>query len=771
MPFTARRIRSGLFAAVIVLSILAITGCQDYFASGWGRNLSGQLGNDSTTDTSVPVSVTTTGALAGKTITQVSAGYSHSCALTSAATVACWGSNSFGELGAPAGPQSQVPVAMEMTGALSGKALSAVSAGNGWTCVVTTDGMIACRGRLGNGQITGPIAGGFPVEVSVGDSHACALTTAGTVACWGNNSQGQLGDGTLTSSVAPVPVDVNGALAGKSLTRVTAGALHSCALATDGTAACWGSGARGELGNAATSDSPVPVVVQTGGMPSGEQVTQISAGQHFTCATMSDGTARCWGLNSQGQLGNPATVTQSAVPITVDSSLALPGEAITAISAGTAHACALGSNGGAACWGLQASGQLGNGVDLTTIPPDSASFVPIAVVDSLSSPLEALEAGGFHTSAINHRSGPTQFVPMTSQRVMDTRVNTPSRLAGPVEPGQRLSVDLAGLVPPGAKAVAFNVTATGQQASGYAVVTPSGVPSRASTLNWTAPRQSIANGYVVKLSGDRRVDIFLDSGGSSHFVLDVNGYFAPPGVPGGAVFTPANNRIYEFGNPDQSLGPGESRTISLDGAQIDSNSVAPTAAAVNVTVTGTTGSGVLTVAKERSTATSTINWTGANQMVANAVITDVNPDGSFTVTNSGPTSAQLVVDLTGTFTPVADGGPGAQFYPVEPSRIYDSRVSGSVLGAGQMRVHTYPIPLDSVAVAVNATATGTSGSGYLTVNPLDAVVPLSSSVNWYRSPSTVANGSIAASTGNATFAYVGGRYSTHYVIDLGGYFR
>ena len=753
------------------MAALVLTGCEDYFAASWGLNTSGQLGNDSVTDSSIPVGVTTTGALAGKTITGISAGNSHSCALTSAATVACWGSNTYGELGARVGAQSQVPVAMDMTGALAGKALSGVSAGNGWTCVLTTDGMVACRGRMGNGQISGPVAGGVVTQVSVGDSHACAVTTLGTVACWGLNTRGQLGDGTFTNSLAPVVVDTSGVLAGKAVTRVSAGDFHTCVVTQDGTPACWGSGTQGELGNDATSDSPVPVEVDRTGALSGAGVRSISAGHQFTCAATTEGTASCWGSNSRGQLGNPAGGETSATPMPVDSTTALSGQDVTSVTAGHSHACASGAAGGAACWGLADKGQLGDGADLSTIPPGSIEPVPVPVVDSLASSVETLDAGAFHTASTHHRSGPTQFVPITSQRVLDTRLSTVERPAAALDPGQRLTVDLADVVPPGATAIAFNLTATGQRAPGYAVVTPGGQASRSSTLNWTAPQRTIANGYIAKLSTTRQLDISMDSAGASHFVLDINGYFAPPGVAGGALFNAVNSRVYEYGYGDPPLAPGESRVISLAGAGAGTDGVAPSAAAVNITVTGTTGPGVLTVAKERTQATSTVNWSGANQTVANAVITEVTTEGTFTVTNNGTTPARMVIDLTGVFDPAAEGGKGAQFYPLDPARIYDSRISGAPLNGGQIRINTYPIPPDAAAVAVNATATGTLGSGYLTINPLTAVVPLSSSLNWYRSPTTVANGQISATSGNATLAYVGGRYQAHYVLDLGGYFR
>lgn len=757
-------------AAMAVVSILALTGCEDYFASGWGFNVSGQVGDGTAETTSTPVAVATTGALSGKTVTQVSAGYSHTCALTSDGRVACWGSNTWGELGVPGVPQSSAPVDIVPPPVVAGKALTNVSAGYGTTCVVAVDGTTACWGWQGTQEITGPVVAGTVIQVSVGRAHTCVLTSAGTAACWGNNGQGQLGNGTFFSSATPVAVTSTGALAGKSLRQISTGDDHSCAVASDGTAACWGSNVHGELGSSRTVNSPVPVPVDTTGVLAGKAIRQVSGGQNFTCAVVSDATAACWGWNARGQLGNPAAHEMSAVPVAVDASGALAGVEVSSVTAGQRHACALAVNGRAACWGYQDMGQLGDGIDLTTLPPNSVSDVPVPVVDSLRAPFDLLDAGGFHTAGINRHSEPSAYVPITSQRVLDTRGGTPERPAGPVVPGGRVTVDLAGILPPGTTAVSYNLTATGQTASGYVAVTPAGVASQTSTLNWTRAQQTVANGHVTTVSPDRRVDLALTSSGSAHLVLDVTGYFTPLASANSALLTQAIRRVYTLDNGDPPLGPGASMKVGL--GQLDElNGVAPTAAAVNVTVTGTVGPGVVTVAKDRSETTSTLNWSGANQTVANAVVTDVATDGTFTVTNNGPTPARLVIDLTAVFAPQAQGATGARYYPLDPARTVDSRVQGQPVPAGQTRINTFPVPIDSEAVVVNTTVTGTEGTGYLAVTPLDLVVPFTSSVNWFASPSTVANGTVSPTTGHAALVYLGGQYRAHYVMDIGGYFR
>ena len=281
---------------------------------------------------------------------------------------------------------------------------------------------------------------------------------------------------------------------------------------------------------------------------------------------------------------------------------------------------------------------------------------------------------------------------------------------------------------------------------------------------------SYLGGAFTKISADRKFQITLESTGTTHVVLDVTGYFAPPGTSNTTRYESANRRIYDS-RPNNPLPPGATRVVNINtgGTPLP---VAPTAAAINVTVTGTTGSGVVTAARNASSSTSTINWNGPSQTVANAVITDVAPNGDFTLTNNGKTPAHVVVDLTGAFAPTAAGAGGAQYYALDPMRTYDSRFDSSgVLAGGQSRTTMSPVPDGTVAVVLNATVTGTQGTGYLSVTPPGSDPPTTSTVNWFSSPTTRANGSIIPTEDGANRSYVGGNFSTHYLFDLAGYFR
>jgi len=382
---------SGLASGVTAISAGEFHSCALTSAGGvqcWGHNDSGQLGNGGNTDSLIPVAVT--GLASG--VAAISAGSYHSCALTSSGGMQCWGFNDFGQLGNGGTTTSRTPVAV--SGLASG--VAAISAGFRRSCALTSGGGVQCWGanyfgQLGNGGTTtsptpvavSGLASGVAV-ISAGQLHSCALTSAGGVQCWGNNASGQLGNGGTTTS--PTPIAVSGLASG--VVAISAGQAHSCALTSGGGVQCWGNNASGQLGNGGTTDSSTAVPVTT--LASG--VAAISAGQFHSCALTSAGGVRCWGNNASGQLGNGGTTT-SPTPVAV-TGLA---SAVVAISAGLEHSCALTSAGGVQCWGNNASGQLGNGASTNSSTP--------VIVTSLTSGVAAISAGGVHNCARTSAGG------------------------------------------------------------------------------------------------------------------------------------------------------------------------------------------------------------------------------------------------------------------------------------------------------------------------------------------------------------------------------
>jgi hypothetical protein len=248
-------------------------------------------------------------------VTAIAAGAEHTCALTSAGAVKCWGSNAWGQLGDGTIETRSVPV--DVSGLQSG--VAAIAAGDDHTCALLSAGGAKCwganrQGQLGDGTTTDsrtPVAVSvFPggvVALTAGAEHTCVLTSGGAVDCWGWNGFGQVGDGTTTSRNVPTPV--SGLQGG--VFAISANDIHTCALLSTATAWCWGGNAHGELGDGTATDRHVPVFVT--GLPRGG--TAIAAGDVHTCVA-SAGGAMCWGDNDYGELGD-GTTTQRRQPVDV----------------------------------------------------------------------------------------------------------------------------------------------------------------------------------------------------------------------------------------------------------------------------------------------------------------------------------------------------------------------------------------------------------------------------------------------------------------------
>ncbi|MSY36252.1 MAG: RCC1 repeat-containing protein, partial [Actinobacteria bacterium] len=370
----------------------------------WGLNGDGQLGNSTNTNSNSPTAVTATGVLSGKTVTAISAGSNHTCAIASGAAY-CWGANYYGALGNGSTTSSNAPIAVTATGVLSGKSITALSAGLQHTCVIAS-GAAYCWGyngemQLGNGSTansnvpvavtaTGALAGKTITAISAESNFTCAIAS-GAAYCWGYNGSGQLGNGSTTNSNVPIAITTTGILVGKTITAITAGSNHACAIAS-GAAYCWGANYYGLLGDGSTGNSTIPVSVTATGTLAGKTITAISAGLNYTCAIAS-GAAHCWGYNERGQLGNGST-TNSNVPVATVNTLLLDGTTYE-ISAGSQHTCAIAS-GSAFCWGLNGSGQLGN-----STYANSDRAVAVTTTGALvGKTITAISAGSQHTCAI-----------------------------------------------------------------------------------------------------------------------------------------------------------------------------------------------------------------------------------------------------------------------------------------------------------------------------------------------------------------------------------
>ncbi len=324
----------------------------------WGDNGWRQLGDGTDIYRTLPVKATVLPSAA----TGVAAGYGHTCALVPTQRVVCWGLNLEGQLGN--GEQGQVESTPVGVAGLTTEVLRVV-AGVGHSCALTVASGVLCwgdddQGELGNGEPqedeplpsqVGGLTGGV-IDISAWLEHTCAVTDAGSVVCWGDNGNGQLGDGTSgIGQIRTSPVAVQGL--DSPAVDVAAGGGHTCALLTQGSVRCWGSNYSGQLGNGTTVDSSLPVNVS--GLPS--DVTAVAAGLAHTCALTAGNGVWCWGWNEYGQLGDGTTTTPRysgrSLPVRVEEL----GDGVVELTAGALITCALHSDGRAKCWG----GPVGDG--------------------------------------------------------------------------------------------------------------------------------------------------------------------------------------------------------------------------------------------------------------------------------------------------------------------------------------------------------------------------------------------------------------------------
>ncbi len=390
-----------------------------------------------------------------------------------------WGSN-------PAQPSSAAPVPVDTSGVLAGKTLTAIDAGDSHACGLA-DGRAYCWGsnlfgELGSNNNTtigdlnappsapvqvytsGALAGRTVTAISAGSFETCAVAD-GKAYCWGVNSTATGG-----SSSEPVAVDA-GALAGKTVSAIAAGFRHSCAVA-NGRAYCWGENGFGQLGNDSTDDSSVPVMV--GGVLASKTVTAVTVGEYYSCA-VAGGKAYCWGDNADERLGNPGGGS-SSVPVAVDTSGDLGGKTVTAISSSLNHSCVV-ADAKAYCWGNNTRGQLGKNTTLMRNEPAAVDTSGVLAGRTIT----AIAAGDFQSCAV------------ADARAYCWGANGSGQL------GNNGSTDSAVPVPVlTAGALAGKIISTISVGSGYVMALAAGPPkppasvaavpgTGTATVSWTAP--------------------------------------------------------------------------------------------------------------------------------------------------------------------------------------------------------------------------------------------------------------------------------------------
>jgi alpha-tubulin suppressor-like RCC1 family protein len=319
----------------------------------WGYNATGQLGDGTTINKQSPFKI------GSSSWSKINSGISHTVAIDTTGALYVWGGNSLGALGDGTTINKSSPVK------LGTSSWTSVSAGGSQTAGTTSANTLYTWGytpyNLASGvNNSSPALVGYPydvvttssfVSVSAGYSTTAAIDIVGNLWTWGYNGQGQLGDITTTSKSAPVQLQT-----GRSWSAVSAGQYHTAALSTANTAYLWGYNVNGQIGDNTVSlrSSPVFLGIPNETLNINSSWSVVSAGQQHTAAVTTTGKLYTWGLNTSGQLGDGTTINKFS-PTQIGSL------SWSIVSAGFSHTAGLTTANTLYTWGINQYGQLGDG--------------------------------------------------------------------------------------------------------------------------------------------------------------------------------------------------------------------------------------------------------------------------------------------------------------------------------------------------------------------------------------------------------------------------
>jgi len=330
---------------------------------GWGNNGSGQLGNNTITTSNIPV----TTFARGTNWKQVSCGSNHTAAIKTDGTLWTWGRGTSAQLGDNTTTNRSTPV----TTFAGGTNWKQVACGGYFTAAIKTDGTLWTWGLGGSGQLgindvltrTTPVqtfAGGTNwKQVACGDSHTAAIKTDGTLWTWGRGTNGILGDNAQTNRSTPITTFAGGTN-WKQVACGFSAISNTSAIKTDGTLWVWGSNGYGQIGNNTTIFRLTPVTTFAGGT----NWKQVSSGNDHTAAIKTDGTLWTWGRNNNAQLGINGILTRTT-PVQTFAG----GTNWKQVTCGQNFTAAIKTDGTLWTWGLGTSGQLGNGYSTNRSTP------------------------------------------------------------------------------------------------------------------------------------------------------------------------------------------------------------------------------------------------------------------------------------------------------------------------------------------------------------------------------------------------------------------
>jgi uncharacterized protein YkwD len=347
------------------------------------------------------------------------------------------------------------------------------------------------------------------------------------------------------------------------------------------------------------------------------------------------------------------------------------------------------------------------------------------------------------------------YVALSPQRIVDTRgegapVAADTTMSRPV-------LGQGGIPTSGVAAVVLTVTITQAKADGFVTVYPTGVGRpTSSSLNVTQSAGTVANLVTIPVTSTGEVSFYTSGGG--HIIADVAGYYATVGdTSQSGRFAPVGPKRLLDTRSGIPVAPHGRRIVHVLG-QGGVPATGVSAVSLNVTVTGATNAGFVTVfpATEALPTASNLNVTAAFQTVAGAAIVPVDANGDIAVYVDG--GGHLLVDINGWFTDqTAPASSVGLFVPQTSSRTLDTRAYHALRAGSNTAVGA---PTIVIAVSTNLTMTGAKSAGFLTAWPSDATMPTVSSLNAPGPGATVANHAIIPTSAN------GVRFSPSGTADL-----
>lgn len=366
----------------------------------------------------------------GRTAKEIQAGFFHTCVVLDNDQVKCFGLNGSGQLGyndmneygASPGSMAALPAVNLGTG----RTAKSLALGRSFSCAILDTDDLKCWGENTNGKLGQEVSynfgsvdsdvedlgavnlGGPALQIAVGVQHSCAVLVSGDLKCWGYNGSGQLGyddtvsRGNSAGSMASLPTVLLGA--GRTAKQVFLGSNHTCVILDNDQVKCWGANAGGQLGYDSTTAKGNTAGSMAGlayvNLGAGRTAKSLALGFGQTCAILDNDQVKCWGNNSNGELGYDSTTNKGN---TAGSMAALgyvnlgAGRTAKAIAAGALHTCAILDTNGVKCWGYNNFGNLG--IDSTTNKGNTAGSMATLSEINLGAGRTALSiTGGFHST-------------------------------------------------------------------------------------------------------------------------------------------------------------------------------------------------------------------------------------------------------------------------------------------------------------------------------------------------------------------------------------